>query len=153
MWQGSALAHDHMQNPYTVLLVCTQTKAGCTRRSFVLTQRERYRAQRLTAWQRLSDIPSSEVPRLCFHVSCPSRSLAEMDETLRRIHLLSVHQWYCSVVSSDHWGLNAVQLCGMIHKIAFSEANRCLSLSFFLCCRDRDGHSGGHSWTGMDSVS
>lgn len=26
-------------------------------------------------------------------------------------------------------------------------------LSLSLCYRDRDGHSGGHSWTGMDSVS
>lgn len=32
------------------------------------------------------------------------------------------------IVSSDHWGLNAVQLRGMILKIAFFEANRCLLL-------------------------
>lgn len=40
------------------------------------------------------------------------------------------------MVSSDHWGLNAVQLCGMIHKIAFSEANRCLSLSLSFCAAE-----------------
>lgn len=37
---------------------------------------------------------------------------------------------------------------------SLSVANRWLSLSLFsLCCRDLDGHSGGHSWTGLDSVS
>lgn len=38
---------------------------------------------------------------------------------------------FCSlmIVSSDHWGLNAVQLCGMILKIAFSEAITTVSFS------------------------
>lgn len=36
---------------------------------------------------------------------------------------------YSMIVSSDHWGLNAVQLCGIMLKIASFEANHCLFLS------------------------
>lgn len=70
---------------------------------------------------------------------------SSLDARPPRLHLVHRHWWR----SQDRRDLKAV--CTPPWVSLISRAN--LPPVFCLRCRDRDGHTGGHGWTGLDGIS